>query len=37
MTLAVFGLDCALPEGDSEWLWNEFFLAQGVVGEDFIA
>lgn len=37
MTLAIFDLDFTLLEGDSEWLWAEFLLAQGLVGEDFIA
>lgn len=37
MTLAIFDLDFTLLEGDSEWLWSEFLLAQGLVGEDFIA
>lgn len=37
MTLAIFDLDFTLLEGDSEWLWSEFLLAQGLVGEDFTA
>lgn len=37
MTLAIFDLDFTLLEGDCEWLWSEFLLAQGIVGEDFTA
>lgn len=37
MTLAIFDLDFTLLEGDSEWLWSEFMLTQGLVGEDFTA
>ncbi len=37
MTLAIFDLDFTLLEGDSEWLWSEFLLSQGVVDEVFTA
>jgi HAD superfamily hydrolase (TIGR01490 family) len=37
MTLAIFDLDFTLLEGDSEWLWSEFLLSQGVVDETFMA
>jgi HAD superfamily hydrolase (TIGR01490 family) len=36
MTLAIFVFDFTLLEGDSEWLWSEFLLTQGIVGVDFI-
>jgi HAD superfamily phosphoserine phosphatase-like hydrolase len=36
MTLAIFDLDFTLLEGDSEWLWSEFMLRQGIVSQDFI-
>ncbi len=37
MPLALFDLDFTLLDGDCEWLWSQFMVEQGVVGEDFIA
>jgi HAD superfamily hydrolase (TIGR01490 family) len=36
MSLAVFDLDYTLLEGDSESLWSQFLLEQGVVDQVFI-
>ena len=33
--LALFDLDNTLLSGDSEVLWGEFLVAQGVLGADF--
>lgn len=36
MTVSIFDLDYTLLEGDTEWLWAEYLVGKGIVGEDYL-